>query len=204
MSLSSEHIHADALEHAAHEVDPHFLVARARAGVLLLILSDALAALGLIAGGGYLGALNTLGQYKIAGDHASSPLQALLLAVALAVSGFSYFWWQLARKRQGANLLAIFALAWVCMIAATVIQIVIGSSLGYTAPYHAYESLIILITWYSAIHLLLTSCITGLLVFGRGLRGRLVDREYIVEVHGYWWYYTVIVSLIMLLFTVFA
>lgn len=203
MSLSSEHIQAETAEHAVHEVDPHFLVARARAGVLLLILSDALSAAGLLAGGGYLSALNTLGQYKIPGDHASTLLLALLLGISLAVSGISYLWWQQARKNQGANLLAIFVLAWVCMIAATVIQIVIGSTLGFTPPYHAYESLIILITWYSAIHLLLTSCFTGLLVLGRGLRGRLVDREYIVEVHGYWWYYTVIVGLIMLVFTQF-
>lgn len=197
MSSAVEHV-----EHV-HEVDPHFLVMRARAGVLLLILADALGAAGILAGSGYLGALNTLGQYKIAGDHAAPPLLAALLAVVLVVAGVGYLWWQRARK-GGANQLGIFVLAWVGMIAATVIQIVNGSTLGYAPPYHAYESVIILITWYSAIHLLLTSCFTGLLVFGRALRGRLAGREYIVEVHGYWWYYTVIAGLIFLLFTVLA
>lgn len=196
MSISVEHVET-------HEVDPHFLVARARAGVLLLILSDALSVVSILAAGGYLNALNTLNQYKIAGDHGANPLLMWLLAGVLAVSGIAYFGWQRARRKQGANLLAIFVLAEVCMIAATVIQIVIGSTLGYTAPYHAYESMIILITWYSAIHLLLTSCISGLLVFGRGLNGRLAGREYIVEVHGYWWYYTVIAGLIMLLVSAF-
>lgn len=206
MSLSSEHIHAESapLTHAVHEVDAHFLVTRARVGVLLLILSDALSSAGLLAGGGYLSALNTLGQYKQAGDHAATPLLAVLLGVALAVSGLAYLWWQRARARQGANLLAIFALSWLAMIAATVLQMVVGSTLGFTPPYHAYESLVILITWYSAIHLLLTSCLTGLLVFGRGLRGRLIERAYIVEVHGYWWYYTIIVGLLMLVFTQFV
>jgi hypothetical protein len=46
------------LEHT-HELEPHIRVARARAGVLLLIVSDVLAVLAILAAGGYLRALNT-------------------------------------------------------------------------------------------------------------------------------------------------
>jgi hypothetical protein len=60
--------------------------------------------------------------------------------------------------------------------------------------------MLLLLAWYSAFHLLLAAII-GLLVLGRILNGRLVNRGYIVEVVGYWWYYTVIAGLIMWLFS---
>src|SRR5258708_5912608 len=80
------------LEHT-HEIEPHIKVARARAGVLMLIVSDALAVLAILAGGGYLRALNTEGQYKVAGDFAPALLPGLLVMIALVLSGLSYYWW---------------------------------------------------------------------------------------------------------------
>jgi hypothetical protein len=58
---------------------------------------------------------------------------------------------------------------------------------------------ILLLTWYTAVHLLLAALI-GLLLLGRVLRGRIAGHEYIAEVTGYWWYYTVIASLLVWLF----
>src|SRR5258708_33989059 len=80
------------LEHV-HELEPHIKVARARAGVLMLILSDALAVLAILAAGGYLRALNTEGQYKVAGDFAPAYLPGFLIAVALGLSGLACYWW---------------------------------------------------------------------------------------------------------------
>jgi hypothetical protein len=57
----------------------------------------------------------------------------------------------------------------------------------------------LLVVWFAAIHLLLATII-GLLLGGRVLRGRLAGHEFIVEVTGYWWYYTVIASLLLWLF----
>jgi hypothetical protein len=190
------------LEHT-HEIEPHIKVARARAGVLLLIVSDALAVLAILAGGGYLRALNTEGQYKIAGDFAPALLPGLLIMIALVLSGLSYFWWERRARKPGETGQALFfLLALVLMLAAGVSETWIGAALRYGIPIDAYESVQLLLTWFTAVHLLLAAII-GLLLGGRILRGRLVGHEFIAEVVGYWWYYTVIASLLMWLFGVY-
>jgi len=187
------------LEHT-HELAPHIKVARARAGVLLLIVSDALAVLAILAGGGYLSALNTEGQYKIAGDFAPPFVPGLLIAIGLVLSGLSYFWWERrARRPGGTGQTLFFLLALVLMLAAGVGETWIGAALRYGIPIHAYESVQLLVVWFAAIHLLLAAII-GLLLGGRILRGRLAGHEFIPEVVGYWWYYTVIASLLLWLF----
>ena len=187
------------LEHT-HEIEPHIKVARARAGVLLLIVSDALAVLAILAGGGYLRALNTEGQYKVAGDFAPALLPGLLIMIALVLSGLSYFWWERRARMPGeTGQTPFFLLALVLMLAAGVAETWIAAALRYGIPIHAYESVQLLLTWFTAVHLLLAAII-GLLLGGRILRGRLVGHEFIAEVVGYWWYYTVIASLLMWLF----
>lgn len=187
------------LEHV-HELEPHIKVARARAGVLLLIVSDALAVLAILAGGGYLRALNTEGQYKVAGDFAPALLPGLLIMIALVLSGLSYFWWERRARKPGvAGQALFFLLAVVLMLAAGVGETWIGAALRYGIPIDAYESVQLLVTWFTAVHLLLAAII-GLLLGGRILRGRLAGHEFIPEVVGYWWYYTVIASLLMWLF----
>jgi hypothetical protein len=187
------------LEHT-HELEPHIKVARARAGVLLLMVSDALAVLAILAGGGYLRALNTEGQYKIAGDFAPPFVPGLLVMIALVLSGLSYFWWERrARRPGGTGQTLFFLLALVLMLAAGVGETWIGAALRYGIPIHAYESVQLLVVWFAAIHLLLAAII-GLLLGGRILRGRLAGPEFIPEVVGYWWYYTVIASLLLWLF----
>jgi hypothetical protein len=187
------------LEHT-HELEPHIKVARARAGVLLLMVSDALAVLAILAGGGYLRALNTEGQYKIAGDFAPPFVPGLLVMIALVLSGLSYFWWERrARRPGGTGQTLFFLLALVLMLAAGVGETWIGAALRYGIPIHAYESVQLLVVWFAAIHLLLAAII-GLLLGGRILRGRLAGHEFIPEVVGYWWYYTVIASLLLWLF----
>ncbi len=187
------------LEHT-HELEPHIKVARARAGVLLLMVSDALAVLAILAGGGYLSALNTEGQYKIAGDFAPPFVPGLLITIGLVLSGLSYFWWERrARRPGGTGQTLFFLLAVVLMLAAGVGETWIGAALRYGVPIHAYESVQLLVVWFAAIHLLLAA-IMGLLLGGRILRGRLAGHEFIPEVVGYWWYYTVIASLLLWLF----
>jgi heme/copper-type cytochrome/quinol oxidase subunit 3 len=196
MSTSLEQIH----EEPEHGLAPYVQVARARAGVLLLILSDALSIIAILAGGGYLNALNTENQFRIAGDNAPTFLPGLLVAIVLLLSGLVYYWWERSARKRGVGAqLIVVVLAWVLMIGALVGQIWIGRTLGYNSPFQAYESVILLLTWYSAVHLLL-AVIIGLLLLGRVLRGRIVEHDYIAEVTGYWWYYTVIASLLIWLF----
>lgn len=193
METSLEQIHAE------HELAPPIKIARARAGVLMLILSDSLSVIAVLAGGGYLNALNTEGQFRLAADNAPLFLPGLLVAIALLLSGLAYYWWESrARQSVGSGPLIAIILAWVLMIGGLVGQIWVGRTLGYIAPFQAYESVILLLTWYSAIHLLLAAII-GLLLIGRVLRGRIAihNTTYVATVTGYWWYYTVIASLLM-------
>jgi hypothetical protein len=184
-----------------HEIESHVRVGRARAGVLMLILSDSLSVVAILAAGGYLSTLNVEGQYLVSGDHGPAFLPALLVAVALILSGvFYYFWAQGVRRHAGSGPPALVILACVLMVVALIMQVFIGLRLGFTnPPFHAYESLVILLTWYTSAHFLLTAII-GLLLVGRVLRGRIAGHDYIADVVGYWWYYTIVVSLILWVF----
>ena len=190
------------LEHETHELALHIRVGRARACALLLILADGLSVLAILAGGGYLSALNTENQYRIAGDHPPAFLPGLVVAIALVLSGLAYYWWERkVRRGESSGQLMFFIPAWLLMILAMVVQILIGITLNraYTAPYDAYESVITLLIWFMALKHLLAA-ILGLPLFGRIMRGRIAGYEYLVEASGYWWYYTVVASLLMWLF----
>src|SRR5258708_13638917 len=190
------------LEHV-HELEPHIKVARARAGVLMLILWDALAVLAILAAGGYLRTLNTEGQYKVAGDFAPAYLPGFLIAVALVLSGLAYYWWERKVRIPGeANQPLFFLLALVLMLVAGVSETWIGATLRYGIPIQAYESVQLLLPWFTAVRPPLGAFV-GLLLGGRILRGRLAGHEFIVEVVGYWWYYTVVASVLLWLYGVY-
>lgn len=197
MDTSLEHMH----EHT-HELEPHIKVARARAGVLLFIVSDVLAVLAILAAGGYLSALNTENQYRPSGDHAPAFLPGLLIVIALVLSGLFYFLWERKSRKPGETGLALFFLvSLVLMFVAGVAETILAAGLKYALPIHAYESVQLLVIWYTAIHLLLAAII-GVLLGGRILRNRLVGHEFIAEVVGYWWYYTVVAGILLWLFGV--
>jgi heme/copper-type cytochrome/quinol oxidase subunit 3 len=184
-----------------HHLEPHIQVGRARAGVIMFIISDALSIIALLAAGGYLSTLDTLRQFR-AGGHPPALLPGLLTAIALVLSGLSYYLWERrARVNGGSGQQVFFMLALAFILLTLAGQIWVGLTLGFASPFHAYASLILLLTWYSAVHLLLAAII-GLLLLGRIMRGRLAGHEYIAEVTGYWWYYTVIAGLLMWLASV--
>src|SRR5579859_3928876 len=75
-----EHAH----EHE-HELEPHIRIGRARAAVIMFIISDLLSIFGIMAAGGYLSALNTENQFRVSGDHAPTLLPGVLVAIALVL-----------------------------------------------------------------------------------------------------------------------
>src|SRR5579863_4062578 len=115
-----------------HELPLHIRVGRARAGVIMLIVSDFLSILALLAAGGYLSTLNVLNQYKLASDHPPALLPGVLAAVVLILSALTYYWWE---RRGGQSV--IFILSLLLMIVALAFQIWLGVTLGYATPFHA-------------------------------------------------------------------
>ena len=191
MSTSLEHV---------YELEPRIKVARARAGILLLIISDAIAVIAVMAGAQYLQALNTEGQYKVAGDYAPSFVVGLLVMIGLLLSGLAFYLWvRKASKAGETGQTLFFLLSLLIMLAAAVGQTWIGATLRYGVPIQAFESIHFLITWFTAVHLWLATII-GILLFGRVLRGRVAGHEFVVEVSGWWWYYTVVASILLWLF----
>jgi hypothetical protein len=187
------------VEHAhEHELEPHIRIGRARAAVIMFIMSDLLSVFAIMAAGGYLSALNTENQFRIAGDHSPALLQGVLVAIALVLSGLIYYWWARRAHITGeTGSTAFFLLALLLMVLALAGQTWVNLSLGYTStPFHGYESILMLITWFTWVHFLL-AIIIGLLVLGRILRGRLAGFGFIAEVAGYWWYYTVLSALLL-------
>ncbi|MGZ3645622.1 MAG: hypothetical protein ACXVCM_17430 [Ktedonobacteraceae bacterium] len=190
------------VEHA-FELEPRIKVARARACVLLLIISDALSVVAIMAGAQYLQALNTEGQYKVAGNYAPSFVAGLLVMIGLLLSGLAFYLWDRKASKSGeTGQTLFFLLSLLIMLAAAVGETWIGATLAYGIPIQAYESIHFLITWFTAIHLWLAAII-GILLFGRILRGRIAGHEFVVEVSGWWWYYTVVASILLWLFATY-
>ena len=190
------------LEHV-YELEPRVKVARARAGVLLLIISDALAVIAIMAGAQYLRSLNTEGQYKVAGNYAPPFGWGLLIMIGLLLSGLAYYVWDRRASKAGeTGQTLFFLLSLLIMLAAAVGETWIGATLRYGVPIHAYESVHFLISWFTALHLWL-AVIIGILLGGRILRGRVAGHEFVAEVTGYWWYYTVVASILLWLFGVY-
>src|SRR5258708_34843108 len=87
MDSSLEHVDLDHIEHLAHlmhDIPPQARVGRVRGAVLMLIFADALSVIAIMAAGGYLSALNVLGQFKTSGVQAPAFLPGLLLAIVFA------------------------------------------------------------------------------------------------------------------------
>ncbi len=191
------------VEHG-HELGLGFKVARARAGVLLLIISDALSVIAIMAGAQYLQALNTENQFKVPGDYAPNFTAGLLIMIGLLLSGIAFYLWDRNASRDGSRGQSAFVLiSLVIMLVAAVGETWIGATLAYGIPIQAYESIHFLVTWFTAVHLWLATVI-GILLYGRILRGRIAGgHEFVAQVTGWWWYYAVIASILLWLFATY-
>lgn len=200
MDTSLEHGHE---KHVADELGPYFKIRRARVGVIMLIISDALSVLAILAAGGYLNALNTENQFKVAGDFAPAFVPNLLVMIGLVLSGVCYYLWaRKASKPDGKGPAIFLLLSLILMLVVGVGETWLGAALKYggaNGAIDAYQSVQLLIVWFTAMHLLL-AVIVGILLGGRLLRGRLSGQEFLVETTGYWWYYTIIAALLLWIF----
>ena len=108
----------------------------------------------------------------------------LLVMIGLLLSGLAYYVWDRRASKAGeTGQTLFFLLSLLIMLAAAVGETWIGATLRYGVPIQAYESVHLLITWFTAVHLWLAAII-GILLVGRILRGRVAGHEFVVEVTG--------------------
>ncbi|MDA8398668.1 MAG: hypothetical protein M0008_01225 [Actinomycetota bacterium] len=175
-----------------------FFEKRAKVGVLLLILSDAMMVVSAFGSFVYLHALNTSGAFKPSNEHAPALAGGLIIAL-LMVLGAVVFRIQIvpsARSGREPGIRSGLSLALLLAIAALVVQLwaaATGSS--YPTPVHGYASTMILLEVIGVFHMFLTTVITALL-FGRSKRRLLEGRSYPLETAGYWWYYVAGLSVV--------
>ena len=190
-------------DESGHDLAPHIKANRARSGVLLFMVTDVVMVISVLAAGGWLSALNVNGVFKAPTDQPSFP-PGLVVAILMVVSALCYLVYDRA-VRRGAGATVFFVLALVLVIAALAVQSWSWTTLGYTtAPtdtpaYDAFQSLVILVAAFNSVHIFVLSVI-GLLLGGRIINGRIAGHEFIPQVVGYWWYYTVISGVILWLF----
>jgi len=194
------------IEHAhvhEHDLEPHAKVTRARTIVLMLIVSDFLSVLAIIAAAGYLRTLNTEGAFAmVKGDFAPNPTYGLYIMIGVAVSAVFYYLWEVSARREGSNggaLLPLLVLAFLLFAGAAGWEIYLGDTLKYGITIDAWESVQLFIVWFTGAHLVLGSII-GLLTLGRVVSGRIKQDTFIPETVGYWWYYTAISAIILYAF----
>src|SRR5579871_1858126 len=198
---ATEHAH----EGESHALPLHTRVSRARAIVILLIISDVMMVASIMAAGGYLNAINTANAFKVSTDQPAFP-PGSIVAIVVVLSGLWYFWWERS-VRAGGNQQGAVGLAMLLMLGAFGCEIWYWLALNYTtaplsAPaYDTYQSIVLLVTGFSTVHLFLAA-VVGVLMTGRSANGRLKGQEYLVQAAGYWWYYTVLSGVLIWLFTV--
>lgn len=175
-----------------------FFERRAKVGVLLLILSDAMMVVAAFASFVYLHALNTSGAFKPSDEHAPALAVGLIVAL-LMVLGAVVFRIQIvpsARSGRETGVRSGLSLALLLAIAALVVQLwAVATGFSYSTPVHGYASTMMLLGVIALFHMFLTTVIT-VLVFGRSKRGLLAGRSYVLETTGYWWYYVAGLSVV--------
>ncbi|MHB8189638.1 MAG: hypothetical protein ACYDHP_04285 [Ferrimicrobium sp.] len=168
-----------------------FFERRAKVGVLLLILSDAMMVIAAFASFLYLRALNTSDAFKPPGEHAPALAGGLIVALLIVLGAIVFHYQVVPSARSGGDsgVRSGLSLALLLATAALVVQAwAVATGFSFPTPVHAYASALMLLGVIGLVHMFLTAMIT-LLVFGRSKRGFLGGHSYALEAVGYWWYY---------------
>jgi len=155
----------------------------------------------LLIGYAYLHALNTQGQFRPATEPAPTTIGNVLVAIA-AIAGAAA--WTLGHRRartgDGGGARALLILGWALTVAGLAGDLVIFITLKAPSPLHAYASSIGLFLFYHAWHLII-GLVVMTLVLVRTMRGRITNREYIIEIVGWWLWWAAAAAVAVLVLT---
>ena len=178
--------------------DPAARAGFARYGAALLITSWTMLGLAIYLAFVYLDGLNTMGQFKPRSEPAPATLGNILLAVGAVVAAAAWTWgYRRTRAGVAARARAGVAIGWLLTLAGFIGSLILFAGLKEPVPLHAYASSISLFILFHAWHLT-AALVMGLLVLGRLFKGRIGGREYVIQVVGWWLWYTAALSVIAL------
>jgi cytochrome c oxidase subunit 1 len=168
---------------------------RAKMGAGLWIVSDFTFVLAIFMAFVYLHALNTQGAFKGAAEKAPATIGQVLITLA-AFAGAAA-WSQghkTLRAGNGAGARPLLVLAWVLTAAGLIGDLVMFIALKTPSPLHAFGSMVGLFVFYHAWHLIIGLAVATI-ALGRLFKGRMINREYIVQIVGWWLWWAAAASL---------
>jgi cytochrome c/quinol oxidase subunit I len=183
---------------APHHPDAAARAGFARYGAALLITSWTMLGLAIYLAFIYLDGLNTMAQFKPRSEPAPTTIGNVLLTAGALAAAVAWTWgYRRARGGGEARARAGVAAGWLLTLAGFVGSLVVFAGLKEPVPLHAYASSISLLVLFHAWHLI-AALVMGLLVLGRLFKGRIGGREYVIQIVGWWLWYTAILAVIAL------
>ena len=183
---------------APHPPDVASRAERARYGAGLMILSWTVFGAAIYLAYIYLHALNTMHQFKPSSEPMPTTVGNVLLTVG-ALAGAAVWTWGYRGSRAGDSARARtgVTLGWLITVAGLAGSLVVFADLKAPLPLHAYASSMSLFVLFHAWHLVV-ALVIGAIVLGRLYRRRIGGREYVIQVVGWWLWYTAILAVAMM------
>jgi heme/copper-type cytochrome/quinol oxidase subunit 3 len=181
---------------APHPPDAASRADRTRYGAGLLILSWTMFGLAIFLAYIYLDGLNTMHQFKPSSERTPTTVGTVLLTVAALAGAAAWSWgYRQSRSGESARARTGVTLSWGITAAGLVGSLLVFASLKAPLPLHAYASSMSLFVLFHAWHLVV-GLVIGALVLGRLYRGRIGGREYVIQVAGWWLWYTAVLAVV--------
>jgi len=183
---------------APHPPDMDARAERVRYGAGLMILSWTVFGAAIYLAYIYLHALNTMHQFKPSSEPMPTTVGNVLLTVG-ALAGAAAWTWGYRGSRSGDSARARtgVTLGWLITVAGLAGSLVVFADLKAPLPLHAYASSMSLFVLFHGWHLVV-GLLIGAIVLGRLYRGRIGGREYVIQVVGWWLWYTAILAIVMM------
>jgi len=175
------------------------------AGVVLLIVADAVFVMSLVFTYFYLRGLNTDDGWIPAGSHTLSPASDWIIAAVVVLSALAYLWGERGIQAGDRGRLMIGTLlALVLLLADLGLQIWRLATLPFGAGTGSYASTVTVMAGAHLVHLLITA-VLGVAIWNRARRGLFSrDSNGHVRLVGYWWAWVAMAAIVIAFTTSFV
>ncbi len=182
---------------APHQPDVPTRAGMARYGAGLMIASWTMLATTICLAFIYLGALDTLHQFKPSSESRPTTIGNVLLALGALAAAAAWTWgYRSAHAGDTRRASTGVTIGWLLTAAGLAGTLVVFANLKAVLPLHGYASATSLFTLFHAWHLV-AGLVVGAIVLGRLYKGRIGPRDYVIQVVGWWLWYAAIVAVVV-------